>query len=159
MSCRINIEKCTRSLSIKSMIESHTWSITFRKPKLDIQIEVALIIWQNDLINISDKCTNYRGNINNLKVYPEQSVKKRRRIISAEKRSFCLQRSVFFTTIVVFIWLLENPVRTISASFGRSRSGNYREIRPTYLDFLFANAFQWEFLCAAFFLRFAVNIP
>ena len=47
------------------------------------------------------------------------------RIFSAEKRSFCLQRSVFVTTIVEFIWLLENPVRTISASFGPWASAEY----------------------------------
>ena len=76
---------------------------------------------------------------------------------SAEKRTFCLQRSVFFTTIVKFISLYENLVRTISASFGRSRSGKYREIRTTYSDF-FANVFQWGFLRCVF-LRIAVNRP
>ena len=64
--------------------------------------------------------------------------------------------SIFITSIK-FIWLHENPSsRHKSASFGRSRSGKYRQIRPTYSDFLLANVFRWGFLYAAFF---AANIP
>ena len=60
-----------------------------------------------------------------------------------------------FTVVCIFLQRLLNlygfmKVRTISASFDRSRSGKNREIRPTYSDF-FANVFQWKSLYAAFF--------
>ena len=87
-----------------------------------------------------------------VKVYQQRCVKTHRRI-SVEKRSFCLQRSVFFTAIGKITWLYENAVRTISAGFGRSRSGKCRKIRTTTCnsDFLLANVFQREFLYATFF--------
>ena len=55
--------------------------------------------------------------------------------------------------------LRENLVRTIPASFGRSRSGKYREIRSTYSDFLFAVYFNEHNFYTLRFLRFAVNRP
>ena len=77
-----------------------------------------------------------------LKVCPQRCVKNTAAFFSAEKRSFCLQRSVFFTTIVEFIWRHENPVGIKSASFGQSRLGKHREIYThDYSDFL-ANVFK-----------------
>ena len=81
---------------------------------------------------------------------------KKIRIFSVEKRSFCFQRSVSFTTIVEFTWK-SSPHNT--CQFGRSRSGKYREIRSTYSDFLFAVYFNEHNFYTLRFLRFAVNRP
>ena len=68
----------------------------------------------------------------------------------AEKRSFCLQRSVFFTTIVKITWpykIQSTQYLPVSVEVGRENTEKYARLIHT----LFANVFEWEFLYAAFF--------
>ena len=92
-----------------------------------------------------------------LKVYLQRCVKNTPAYFFGRKNDRFVNSNLYF--LQRLLNLRKNLVRTIPASFGRSWSGKYREIRSTYSDFLFAVYFNEHNFYTLRFLRFAVNRP
>ena len=52
---------------------------------------------------------------------------------AAEKTLVLFTATCIFTTIVKFIWLYENPVRTVSASFGQVNTEKYAPLIQAFV--------------------------